>query len=184
MLIHIINFCKEFCAMSNVATTKKNFKKLNLLNRHKHFMTVLGALIVFCTFVVKDAMRDQLRDVAASVDSAAETFAAIERTDRILQDLTTMVRMIFVIADYQKGLRGNSTGAENAENDRSFGSTFSRLDQTARLLDASERVRDVVAFDSKHLEQLKRLQAEQREYKTMLDGLMDDWLEGGADKNT
>jgi hypothetical protein len=45
------------------------------LTKHRRVMTFVGALIVFVTFVVKDGVRERLKDLAASINSAESVFA-------------------------------------------------------------------------------------------------------------
>jgi hypothetical protein len=72
--------------MSTVAATIKT---------HNRWMTVLGAAIVFAMFVVKDAYRDELKDVANSI-AEAQNFFAIEASfvevDKRLESLQESMR--------------------------------------------------------------------------------------------
>src|SRR5947209_6049165 len=40
------------------------------LKRHEGLLTVIGALIVFATFIVKDTIRERYKEWAESIDSA------------------------------------------------------------------------------------------------------------------
>ena len=78
----------------------------NFLRRHSRILTVLGALIVFVTFVVKEGLRDRGKDLLASVESAQTTF--VMRSD--VEDLRLQLRSL------QRSIR--TTGGESMEVER------------------------------------------------------------------
>ena len=45
------------------------------ITQHRRLVTFIGALIVFVTFIVKDGLREQLKDLVSSIDSAESVFA-------------------------------------------------------------------------------------------------------------
>jgi hypothetical protein len=57
-----------------VETNNKKTKLASFIRKHHKLMTFFGALIVFVTFIVKDGIRDHLKDQAASIDSAESLF--------------------------------------------------------------------------------------------------------------
>jgi hypothetical protein len=70
----------------------KGHKFVRWLRRHHRMLTFVGTLIIFGTFIVKDALREQLKDLADSLKSAkaqfieelntSESFAAYARIER------------------------------------------------------------------------------------------------------
>jgi hypothetical protein len=49
-------------------------KSRNWFQKHNRLLTFFGALIVFLTFVVREGLRDQLKDLVDSIDSAQNAF--------------------------------------------------------------------------------------------------------------
>ena len=70
-------------------------RKLNrFLHRQKQLLTVIGALIVFLTFIVNEVLRERLRDVATSITSAQNLLAIhddIRGTRHQLQSILVML---------------------------------------------------------------------------------------------
>jgi hypothetical protein len=46
----------------------------SLLSKHKRLLSLIGALIVFLTFVTKDAIREHVKDTVGSLQSAEDVF--------------------------------------------------------------------------------------------------------------
>jgi hypothetical protein len=46
-----------------------------LLRRHAQVLTFVGALVVFATFIVREEVRENLKDLIASIDSAQSVFS-------------------------------------------------------------------------------------------------------------
>jgi hypothetical protein len=68
--------------------------------RHGRILTLLGALIVFLTFVVKDGLREHLKDAASSISAANDVFAIRE------DNMGTRLEL----EELKKDLDGNATG--------------------------------------------------------------------------
>jgi hypothetical protein len=52
----------------------KPSKLKSFITRHSRLLQFLGALIVFTTFIVKEGLRDQLKDLISATDTAQNTF--------------------------------------------------------------------------------------------------------------
>ena len=52
--------------------------------KHKHLLPVIGAGIILLTFVVKETVRDNLRDLVGSIDTAQQGFELESQLNRIL----------------------------------------------------------------------------------------------------
>ncbi len=57
--------------------------------RHKRALTIVGALIVFATFVVKDGIRDDLKDRLDTINQAETTFNIRQDTNREIESRIT-----------------------------------------------------------------------------------------------
>jgi hypothetical protein len=55
-----------------------NVKLKRLFRKHSRLLPYIGALIVFATFVVRDGLREHLKDEAASIRAANDVFAIRE----------------------------------------------------------------------------------------------------------
>jgi hypothetical protein len=67
------------------------------IRRHERWLSVLGLLIIFCTFLIKDAWREHLKDVAASVESAEATFALTYQTIDLRESLAEVRENVSLI---------------------------------------------------------------------------------------
>src|SRR5690242_14835307 len=59
---------------------KKEYKALKWIRRHHRILTFAGAVIVFATFIVKDAIRERLRDLSESIKEAQTDYIATLNT--------------------------------------------------------------------------------------------------------
>lgn len=76
-------------------STTKSHRFVRWLRKHHRLLTFVGALIVFGTFVVKDALREQLKDLVDSIDSAQSTYVVrmdISRIELYVKSLNRYVR--------------------------------------------------------------------------------------------
>ncbi|HEY7404197.1 MAG TPA: hypothetical protein VIB39_11790 [Candidatus Angelobacter sp.] len=48
----------------------------NILRRHNRLLTFVGALIIFVTFLVKEGLREELRDTEGNIERAMQVFSA------------------------------------------------------------------------------------------------------------
>ena len=66
------------------------------VRKHEGFLTIVGALIVFATYVVKENIEMRYKEIAETLSSAEIHFRIsreLNKVDRDLQDLTTRVEM-------------------------------------------------------------------------------------------
>jgi len=70
------------------AVTPDEPKTDTFYNRHPRFFTVLGALIIFATFIVKEHISERLRDLVTSIGDAQNLFVLREDTAFTLNNLT------------------------------------------------------------------------------------------------
>jgi len=64
-------------------------------------LTFVGALIVFSTFIVKDALKEQLRDFGDSIDKAESLYLVREDTMAILKELQPLQRQPYYNEEIQ-----------------------------------------------------------------------------------
>lgn len=82
--------------------------------KYKHLLTVIGALIVFVTFVVRDAIRDQVKERVDSLGAADYQFTESTDIDYIASLLMNIGNEIE--ATHRKGpLHGHTALAEADE---------------------------------------------------------------------
>ena len=60
------------------------------IKKHKRWFTFVGAFVVFATFVAKEVVRDNLKDVVSSFENVQTTFALRDQNVR----MTTMMTEI------------------------------------------------------------------------------------------
>lgn len=83
-------------ATSKSQTRKRGF--IGWIARHRQFLTFLGALVVFGTFIVKDALREQLKDSVDAVQNAENAFL-------MRMDLSRMANELVLLSNDLTGLR-------------------------------------------------------------------------------
>ena len=63
-----------------------------VLKKHHRLISVAGALILFVTFLAKDAKRDRLKELGDSIDSAENAFIIRAENKRMYEALQTLGR--------------------------------------------------------------------------------------------
>jgi hypothetical protein len=84
------------------------------LGQHRRLMTFTGALIVFVTFVIKDGLREQLKDLVSSIDSAESVFAIRNDTSMTAMWLQRLQEQVDWIAEKIK-LKGTTYSSDMVE---------------------------------------------------------------------
>jgi hypothetical protein len=85
-----------------------------ILTKHHRTLTLLGALIVFITFVVKDGLRERLKDLVSSIESAQNVFAIRNDTAITSTWLQRLQEQVDWVAEKIK-LRGTSYAGDVVE---------------------------------------------------------------------
>jgi hypothetical protein len=139
------------------------------LGQHRRLMTFTGALIVFVTFVLKDGLREQLKDLVSSIDSAESVFAIRNDTATTAMWLQRIQEQVDWVAEKIK-LKGTSYSGDMVERMHSsleimnevYESLAVSLDNISQLL---EKVPGQKENEKKHREIEERLRnlREQRE---------------------
>ena len=62
---------------------ESNFR--NYVSRHSRLLIFVGVFIVFVTFLVKEGLRERLKDLVDSVDTAQSVFVAERENQQISQ---------------------------------------------------------------------------------------------------
>jgi len=79
---------------------------IDYVRRHRRVLAVAGALIVFLTFIVKDAVREQVKDLVSGLQSAEDVFeirAQHEVTVGLLNGIGQRVQLIWQSTPEGKG---------------------------------------------------------------------------------
>lgn len=72
-------------------TRQKAMGKIRkFVGRYDRILGFVGFLTVFATFVVKDAFREQLKELAASIDSAEHTFVLRQDSSALRSQLAAV----------------------------------------------------------------------------------------------
>jgi hypothetical protein len=61
-----------------------------ILRKHSQLVTFFGAFIVFATFMVREEIRESLKDLVSSVETAQTVFASRRDTSTIAEQLNTV----------------------------------------------------------------------------------------------
>lgn len=75
----------------------RSFRKY--VSGHSRLLIFVGALIVFVTYVVKEGLRDRLRDLVTSTDAAQSVFLGERENQRISQRLAEVFRVSVLTYD-------------------------------------------------------------------------------------
>jgi hypothetical protein len=75
------------------------------LRRHERLLVLAGTLITLMTFLVRDVLRENLRDIVASIDSAESTFLLRGATREISDQLATLSESVNAIEKQQRAAR-------------------------------------------------------------------------------
>ena len=65
----------------------------------KHLFPLVGALVVFATFIVKEGIRDNLKDVVSAFENAQTTFALRDQNVRMTTMLTEIRTRVVALND-------------------------------------------------------------------------------------
>lgn len=144
--------------------------------QHRRLLTFAGALIVFVTFIVKDGLREQLKDLVSSIDSAESVFAIRNDTATTAMWLQRLQEQVDWIAEKIK-LKGTSYSGDMVERLHSsleiinevHESLAVSLDNISQLL---EKVPGQQQSEKKHKELEERLKdlREQRDALLLIFG--------------
>jgi hypothetical protein len=72
--------------------TKKRLR--DFLSKNKHWISLVGAVIVFLTFITKEALRDQLKDTVDSVRETQTSFEIREDMNKINKNVNSVAASI------------------------------------------------------------------------------------------
>ena len=82
--------------------------------RHHRTLTFVGALVVFVTVVVKDGLREQLKDLVSSISAAESVFAIRNDTSTTTMWLQRLQEQVDWVAEKNK-LKGTSFSGDMVE---------------------------------------------------------------------
>src|SRR5437899_2825534 len=72
-------------------TRQSSFR--TFVSRHSKLLIFVGALIVFVTYLVKEGLRERLKDLVDSVDKAQSAFVAERENQQLSQRLAEIYRV-------------------------------------------------------------------------------------------
>jgi hypothetical protein len=64
-----------------------------LIRKHSRLLIFLGALIVFITFIIREGLREHLKDLVDSIDSAQGVFVVEQENQQLSQALAELYRL-------------------------------------------------------------------------------------------
>lgn len=111
------------------------------LNNHQKFISTLGALIVLATFIVKDAIRDHVKDTVDTLDSARSVYEIHADNQHVYDELrmigfrvnlvwdTTPDRAAYIRRNPQSSYLSDQTRQSSLEDEMKF-----QLDSATDLL--------------------------------------------------
>ena len=85
---------KRFQKLRDMATSAGTFIK-----KHKRWFTFVGAGVVFLTFVAKEGVRDNLKDVVSAFENAQTTFTLRDQNVRMTTMLTEIRTRVVALND-------------------------------------------------------------------------------------
>ena len=112
------------------------------LERHSRLLSIAGLVLVFVTFIVKDAIREQLKDSLDSI-SAAENLYLIREDSAAIKELVTdddkrldsVLRSMNPSKDTEKPSQLDEMLGKTVERDRTYTLVESSLENTSRVVE-------------------------------------------------
>ena len=107
-------------------------RRPSLFVRHKRWLTFIGALIVFATFVTKEAIQENLRDLNSSLENAQSVYDIERSQGEISDELKKFEFLVEAMGDFMD----NPKNVENGDIDPDIRSDFisSRIDSAQNEL--------------------------------------------------
>jgi hypothetical protein len=143
----------------------------NFVTEHRRMLGFVGALIVFVTFMVKDGLREELKDLVSSIDSAEDVFAIRNDSSTTAMWLQRLQEQVDWVAEKTK-LKGTSYSGDMVE--RTHSSLEITREQHESIAMAFENIRRLIEKlhgRKKEEEQLaaleKRLEAAREEHDVL-----------------
>lgn len=140
--------------------------------KHRRLMTFTGALIVFVTFVVKDGLREQLKDLVSSIDSAENVFAIRNDTATTATWLQRLQEQVDWIAEKIK-LKGTSYSGDMVERmHSSFEITNEMHESLAVSLDNISQLLEKVPGQQQNEKKHKEIEDRLRDLREQREALL------------
>jgi hypothetical protein len=118
-------------------TLANRHRALRLFKRHRRFITIAGALIVFITYLVNDVLRDNLSDALTAVRGSQAAYQDAQRDDE-LKGVLTMISQTTEILLTDERMAKNSSSTQAIANLGSF-----YLSQWNTTKEFTDRVLDI-----------------------------------------
>ena len=164
-------------------TPKKRFQRLRglagsvgtvagsvgrFIKKHKRWFTFVGAFVVFATFVTKEVVRDNLKDVVSAFENAQTTFALRDQNAR----MTTMITEIRtrVVALNDKSLPKMPLGVWRVSQ------AYAGVEQTRETIQLLGQSLDIVTPLAQKLPKDEKRDVELVECTKLIDQTRDDYL--------
>ncbi len=101
------------------------------LRKQNHLSAVLGALIVFMTFVLKEGVSDHLKDLVSSINSAQVLFAGHQDSNVVLREAGIIENTVVTLCGEQRSQGERRTAVQTQ---REVLSALTQLSTTRALL--------------------------------------------------
>jgi hypothetical protein len=134
----------------------------NFFRKHSRLLTFFGALIVFVTFVVKEGVRERLKELVDSIDAAQSSFiirGEVGEANAQLRDLANEVNKIYNEAI---SIRENYPYVpdEGVDAEQLLGENARVVDNIKTLLDNISRLRERLPNQSAYDNQIEEIKKE------------------------
>jgi hypothetical protein len=140
--------------------------RASFFRRHERLFSLLGAVIVFSTFIVKDAIREQLRDFVTSLNSAQDAYIAQENSARE-QEAIQKVPLKITEVSSEKEIKAASEKEEfNAAEQKEIKAKYNRYFDNAN--DAADSQLDRIG-------RLVKKMSERDQYAAQINALRDEF---------
>jgi hypothetical protein len=118
-------------------------RKLNVTSGEASFFTIIGALVVFLTFVIKDAVKEQVKDKVGALDATENVFVLrvenvrledkVGRTESMVNRIWDSTNQKYL--DYLKKVHGAMHFVQLTNLEEQFEETEGILDNLKRFVE-------------------------------------------------
>jgi DNA-binding transcriptional MerR regulator len=140
--------------------------------RHHRTLTFIGALVVFVTFVVKDGLREQLKDLVSSISTAESVFAIRNDTSTTTMWLQRLQEQVDWVAEKIK-LKGTSFSGDMVEKLHSSLEITNEMHESLGVsLENISTLIEKVPGQLQHKKQYEELEVKLKELREKHDALL------------
>ena len=138
------------------------------IKKHKRWFTFVGAFVVFATFVAKEVVRDNLKDVVSAFENVQTTFALRDQNVRMTTMMTEIRTRVVALND--KSLPKMPVGVWRVSQ------AYAGVEQTRETIQLLGQSLDIVTPLAQKLPKDEKRDAELVECTKLIDQTRDDHL--------